>query len=85
MRNVDATAMAPEHLHFRTCAEDHAGPTRHIFHDPDPYLDSDVVFGVRSTLIGQLESHDAGTAPNGSRVPTPFFTLMQDFVLAPTR
>jgi hydroxyquinol 1,2-dioxygenase len=73
----------PAHLHFRIRAEGYDTLITHIFRDPDPYLDSDVVFGVRSSLIGRFEHHDAGTAPDGSHVPTTFFTLQQDFVLAP--
>jgi hydroxyquinol 1,2-dioxygenase len=73
----------PAHLHFRIRAAGFETLITHIFRDPDPYLDSDVVFGVRSSLIGNFVPHDAGTAPDGSKLATPFFTLGQDFVLAP--
>jgi hydroxyquinol 1,2-dioxygenase len=73
----------PAHLHFRIRAPGFDALITHIFRDPDPYLESDVVFGVRSSLIGRFAAHDAGTAPDGSAVATPFFTLAQDFVLAP--
>jgi hydroxyquinol 1,2-dioxygenase len=73
----------PAHLHFMIRAAGFETLITHIFRDPDPYLDSDVVFGVRSSLIGDFVAHDAGTAPDGSTVPTPFYTLDQDFVLAP--
>jgi hydroxyquinol 1,2-dioxygenase len=56
--------------------------TTHIFRAADPYLDSDVVFGVRSSLVGDYVEHAPGRAPDGSGVDTTFFTLDQTFVLA---
>ena len=73
----------PAHLHFMIRAAGFDTLITHIFREPDPYLDSDVVFGVRSSLIGRFAKHDAGTAPDGAAATTPFFTLDQDFVLAP--
>jgi hydroxyquinol 1,2-dioxygenase len=73
----------PAHVHFRIRASGFATLVTHLFRDPDPYLDSDVVFGVRSSLIAHFERHAAGTAPDGSVVTSPFFTLQQRFVLAP--
>ena len=58
----------PAHLHFMIRAAGFETLITHIFRDPDPYLDSDVVFGVRSSLIGDFVPHDAGTAPDGSTV-----------------
>ncbi len=72
----------PAHIHFRIRAPGFATLVTHLFRDPDPYLDSDVVFGVRSSLIAGFERHAAGTAPDGSVVPSPFFTLNHRFVLA---
>jgi hydroxyquinol 1,2-dioxygenase len=56
----------------------------HVFRDGDPYLDSDVVFGVRSSLIGKFERHEPGRAPDGSLMTEPFHTLHFDFILQPT-
>jgi hydroxyquinol 1,2-dioxygenase len=72
----------PAHLHFMIRATGYQPLTTHIFRAADPYLDSDVVFGVRSSLVGDYVEHPAGTAPDGSVVDTPYFTLDQDFVLA---
>jgi hydroxyquinol 1,2-dioxygenase len=55
----------------------------HVFREGDPYMDSDVVFGVRSSLIGQFEKHAPGTAPDGSVQSAAFLTLKFDFVLQP--
>jgi len=73
----------PAHVHFLIRAEGYQPLTTHIFREPDPYLDSDVVFGVRSSLIGKFVEHAAGRAPDGSTVDGPFMTLHQEFVLAP--
>jgi hydroxyquinol 1,2-dioxygenase len=68
----------PAHVHFLIHARGFQTLTTHIFREPDPYLDSDVVFGVRSSLIGKFERHESGPLAD-----TPYFTLSQRFVLAP--
>ena len=74
----------PAHVHFMISADGHERLVTHLFRDPDPYLDSDVVFGVRSSLIGRFVEHAAGTtAPDGTRMTVPYATLEQTFVLAP--
>ena len=72
----------PAHLHFMIRAAGWQPLTTHIFRAGDAWLDSDAVFGVRSSLVGDYVEHPAGTAPDGSSVDTPFFTLDQAFVLA---
>jgi hydroxyquinol 1,2-dioxygenase len=72
----------PAHLHFMIRAAGWQPLTTHIFRDGDAYLDSDVVFGVRSSLVGDYVEHAPGIAPDGSVVETAFFTLDQTFVLA---
>jgi hydroxyquinol 1,2-dioxygenase len=73
----------PAHLHFRIRAAGFATLVTHIFRHGDPYLDSDTVFGVRSSLVSDFVTHAAGTAPDGSSMREPFYSLVQDFVLAP--
>ncbi|HUN91746.1 MAG TPA: intradiol ring-cleavage dioxygenase [Burkholderiaceae bacterium] len=73
----------PAHVHFMIRADGYETLVTHLFRDGDPYLDSDAVFGVRSSLIGDFVRHDAGTAPDGTRMAGPFYTLKHDFVLAP--
>ena len=67
----------PAHVHFLIRASGFRTLTTHIFREPDPYLDSDVVFGVRSSLIGRFERHERGPLAD-----SPYFTLSQRFVLA---
>jgi hydroxyquinol 1,2-dioxygenase len=73
----------PAHVHFMIKAPELQTLVTHIFRDEDRYLDSDVVFGVRSSLIGDFVRHNAGTAPDGTEVGEPFYTLEQTFTLAP--
>jgi hydroxyquinol 1,2-dioxygenase len=54
----------------------------HVFREGDRYLDSDAVFGVRSSLIAPWIRHESGTAPDGTVMATPFSTLAFDFVLS---
>ena len=72
----------PAHLHFMIQAPGYEPLTTHIFRDADPWLDSDVVFGVRSSLVGDYVEHPPGSAPDGTTIATPFFTLDQVFMLA---
>lgn len=44
----------PAHIHFRIRAPGFATLITHLFLDGDSYLDSDVVFGVRSSLIADF-------------------------------
>ncbi len=71
----------PAHIHFMVVANGYERLITHVFRDGDVYMDSDVVFGVRSSLIGNFEKHPAGTAPDGSLQSKDFCTLNFDFVL----
>ena len=71
----------PAHVHFLIKASGFETLTTHIFRDGDEYLDSDVVFGVRSSLIGDFVRHESETAPDGTVMDAPYYTLTQTFVL----
>src|SRR5215469_8195905 len=43
--------MRPAHLHFIVSAKGYEALTTHLFVEGDPYLDSDVVFGVKNSLV----------------------------------
>lgn len=73
----------PAHLHFKITADGYETLVTHVFRNGDQYLDSDAVFGVRSSLIGEWVRHDAGRAPDGRVLDQPFYTLDFDFVLNP--
>lgn len=73
----------PAHLHFRIQAPGCHTLVTHVFRNGGQYLDSDTVFGVRSSLIADWVRHDPGIAPDGRRREQPYYTLNFDFVLAP--
>lgn len=49
----------PAHVHFRVKAPGYQTLITHVFRDGDPYLDSDVVFGVRNSLVARFDRKDA--------------------------
>ncbi len=71
----------PAHLHFMITAPGYERLVTHVFREGDAYLDSDVVFGVRSSLIADWVRHDAGLGPDGNLYEQPFYTLSFNFVL----
>lgn len=83
LRNLDRHPWRPAHLHFMVSANGYERLVTHIFKEGDEYLDSDAVFGVRSSLIADWNMHDAGVAPDGTSFDQPFCTLNFDFVLNP--
>ncbi|ODU68315.1 MAG: hydroxyquinol 1,2-dioxygenase [Lautropia sp. SCN 66-9] len=73
----------PAHLHFMITAPGYERLITHVFRDGDRYLDSDAVFGVRSSLIADWVEHPPGVGPDGSEQREPYYTLNFDFVLNP--
>lgn len=71
----------PAHLHFMISASGYERLITHVFRENGEYLDSDAVFGVRSSLIAQWVQHENGIDPNGKFHDTPFYTLDFDFVM----
>jgi hydroxyquinol 1,2-dioxygenase len=71
----------PAHLHFRIQAPNMASLVTHIFDRTSKNIASDAVFGVRPSLIADFVENKAGTAPDGKKMDSPFYTLDYDFVL----
>lgn len=74
----------PAHVHFMISAPDCQKLVTHVFADGDAYLDSDVVFGVKDSIIRPFTEHPPGEAPDGSTSPVSFATLEYDFRLLPS-
>lgn len=72
----------PEHIHFLIDAPGHRKLVTHVFAKGDKYLDSDVVFGVKESLIREYVGHQGGAAPDGKTMQGQWFSLEYDFVLA---
>ncbi len=81
MRATGRHPMRPAHIHFMIRKAGFDTLVTHVFADGTPYLDSDAVFGVRSSCIGHFVRHSPGPAPDGSSVDTPFHMLDYTFVL----
>ncbi|AMB88058.1 hydroxyquinol 1,2-dioxygenase [Pseudomonas agarici] len=71
----------PAHLHFMISADGYERLVTHVFQENGEYLDSDAVFGVRSSLIAEWNYHVSGTTPDGLSCTEPYYTLDFDFVL----
>jgi protocatechuate 3,4-dioxygenase beta subunit len=73
----------PAHLHFIVSAPGHETAVTHLFVKGDPYLESDVVFGVKDSLIVDFARNDSEAEARRLGVTAPFFTASYDFVLTP--
>jgi hydroxyquinol 1,2-dioxygenase len=71
----------PAHVHFMIAAPGCDTLVTHVFLDGDPYLDSDVVFGVKDSLIRKLQPASAATMAPAPLDPDTA-VLRYDFVLA---
>lgn len=71
----------PAHLHFMITAPGYERLVTHVFREGGEYLDSDAVFGVRSSLIAEWVRHQPGIDPDGNQAEAPYYTLEFDFVL----
>jgi protocatechuate 3,4-dioxygenase beta subunit len=71
----------PAHLHVIVSAPGFAPVTTHIFVDDDPYLASDAVFGVKSSLIGRFVRRDDPERAAALGLGNPFYTVDWDFRL----
>ena len=64
--------MRPAHVHFKVTAPATQTLITHVFDEGDEYLDTDAVFGVRSSLLATFERHEPGTAPDGREMCEPW-------------
>jgi catechol 1,2-dioxygenase len=71
--------MRPAHLHFLASKDGFKTLISQIYVNDDPYLDSDVQFGVTRHLVGDYVRHH-GSAPAGD-VNGPWYTLEHTFVM----
>jgi catechol 1,2-dioxygenase len=73
----------PAHLHFLGYKPGWRTMITQVFSNDDPYLESDVVFGVTGELIGNYIRHDADETPPTADVEAPWYTLDYSFVMQP--
>ncbi|SAK57158.1 intradiol ring-cleavage dioxygenase [Caballeronia temeraria] len=72
----------PAHIHAMVSAPGYRQLTTHLFDSEDEYLDSDVVFAVKSSLIRTFERNESAEAAAQWGVKAPFWELRNDFVLS---
>ena len=81
MQKTDISHMRPAHIHFCLESPGYHRLVTHLFQRGCPFIETDVVYGVKEPLIVEFEKKPAGTAPNGEKVDTPFYVIHYDFVL----
>ena len=64
-------------------ADGHVPLTTHIFVAGSPYIDEDVVFGKRDSLVVDFEAHAPGRAVDGREMKVPYHSASFDFRLVP--
>jgi hydroxyquinol 1,2-dioxygenase len=84
LRNLGCHPWRPAHIHIMISAPGYERLVTNVFRADDPYLDSDAVFGVRSSLVADWVRHAPGLAPDGQTSAVPFTTLDFAFVLNAT-
>ncbi|MGH7392112.1 MAG: intradiol ring-cleavage dioxygenase [Candidatus Rokuibacteriota bacterium] len=82
LRAANRHPMRPGHLHVMVQKPGYDTLITHLYVDGDPYLDSDAVFGVRRSCIGDYVRHAGGPAPDGRTLEGPFYTLEATVTLA---
>lgn len=73
--------MRPAHLHFMVSAPGYETVVTHLFVKGDPYLDSDVVFGVKDSLIVDFKRSESQAEAQQLGLTAPFYRARYDFVL----
>lgn len=83
IRRMGRDPNRPGHIHMIVSAPRHVAVTTHLFVANSPYIDSDVVFGVRDSLVVEYEQHPPGEASDGRVMSKPYWSAQYDFRLAP--
>ncbi len=81
MNRTKISHMRPAHIHFCVEAPGYHRVVTHLFQRGCPYIETDVVYGVKEPLIVDFVKKPAGTAPNGQKIDTPYYVINYDFVL----
>jgi hydroxyquinol 1,2-dioxygenase len=81
LRKMGRHPMRPGHIHMIVSAPGHHAITTHLFAAGSQYIDSDAVFGVKESLVTAFAKHPAGTAPDGTHMDAPYYTVNYDFRL----
>jgi catechol 1,2-dioxygenase len=74
----------PAHIHLIVSAEGCTPVTTHLFDSESKYLESDVVFGVKPSLVRTFALHDPAFEPPPADVDGAWYTTDIDIVLQST-
>jgi len=83
LRATNRNINRPGHIHMMVSADGHVPLTTHIFVAGSPYIDDDVVFGKRDSLVVEFDKHAPGKAVDGREMKQPYHSASFDFRLAP--
>jgi protocatechuate 3,4-dioxygenase beta subunit len=75
--------MRPAHLHFIVSAPGYETCVTHLFVEGDPYLESDVVFGVKNSLVIDFRRNESEAEAKKLGLTAPFREASYEFVLKP--
>ncbi len=81
LRATGRHAWRPAHIHLIVSADGCVPLTTHVFDAASPYLDSDVVFGVKPSLIQSFTRHDPAAEPVPEGMAGAWYTAAIDIVL----
>jgi catechol 1,2-dioxygenase len=73
--------MRPAHLHFLATKEGFKTLISQVYVDDDPYLETDVQFGVTRRLVGKYVRHEEPAPEPGT--DGPWYSLEYNFVIEP--
>ena len=84
MSRTEISPMRPSHIHFLIDAPGYHRLITHVFKKTCPYIETDVVYGVKAPLIAPFKLMPAGSKkPSGGVSHQQFWLLEYDFVLQP--
>ncbi len=83
LRALGRHSYRPAHIHFIVSAPGHRTLVTHLFVEGDPYLESDVVFGTKESLVVPFVLNESVEEAAQHGVSAPFWTVHYDFVLMP--
>jgi catechol 1,2-dioxygenase len=73
----------PAHIHLIVSADGFTPVTTHVFDSASPYLESDVVFGVKQSLVRTLVAHDGSVEAEPAGIRGRWYTVDIDIALQP--
>jgi hydroxyquinol 1,2-dioxygenase len=74
----------PAHIHFIVEAPGFAQLTTHVFVADSPYIDSDAVFAVNSSLVADFTEVTDPESAAEAGLPSPYWSAEAEFVLRPS-